>query len=35
LNPDPHIVDILVLSVFLMTAVSSIFLNMRDFRKSK
>lgn len=35
LNPDPHIIDILVLSVFLMTAVSSIFLNMRDFRKSK
>lgn len=32
-NPDPQAVDILVLSVFLMTSVLSIFLNIRDFKK--
>jgi len=35
LNPDPLLIDILVLSVFFLTAVLSIFLNIRDFKRSQ
>lgn len=33
LTPDPYAVDMLVLSVFLLTSALSIFLNIRDFKK--
>lgn len=35
LNPDPYAVDMLVLSVFILTSALSIFFNIRDFKKRR